>query len=75
LHLIAAPQLSGGQQDKYLTKTRQAGHANEQSIYSLMSMVFRLIKIDKNFCNSATLERRNFCEIKQTMPCTLSREL
>jgi hypothetical protein len=31
LHLIVTPQL-------YLTKTRQAGWANEQSMYSLMSM-------------------------------------
>jgi hypothetical protein len=34
LHLIVAPQLSSG----YSTKTRQAGCANEQSMFSLMSM-------------------------------------
>ncbi len=39
LHLIVAPQLSGGWQHYYSTKTRQAGHANEQSMYSLMSIV------------------------------------
>jgi hypothetical protein len=38
LHLIVTPQLSGGWQHNYATKTRQAGFANEQSIYSLMSM-------------------------------------
>ncbi len=37
LHLIVAPQLGG-----FSTKTRQAGCANEQSMYSLMSMVARL---------------------------------
>ncbi len=39
LQLIVVPQLSGGWQHNYSTKTRQAGHANEQSLYSLMSMV------------------------------------
>jgi hypothetical protein len=39
LHLIVVPQLSGGWQHKYSTKTLQAGCANEQSMYSLMSMV------------------------------------
>ncbi len=34
-----APQLGGGQRYNYSTKTRQAGCANEQSMYSLMSMV------------------------------------
>jgi hypothetical protein len=38
LHLIVAPQLGGGQQHNYSNKTRQAGCANEQSMYSLMSM-------------------------------------
>ncbi len=38
MHLIVAPQLSGGYQHNYPTKTVQAGHANEQSIYSLMSI-------------------------------------
>jgi hypothetical protein len=33
-----APQLSSGWQYYYSTNTRQAGHANEQSMYSLMSM-------------------------------------
>jgi hypothetical protein len=37
-HLIMAPQLSGGWQHNYSTKTRQVGRANEQSIFSLMSM-------------------------------------
>jgi hypothetical protein len=31
LRLIVAPQLGGGQRHNYSTKTRQAGHANEQS--------------------------------------------
>jgi hypothetical protein len=39
LHLIVAPQLGGGQRHNYSTKTRQAGCANEQSMYSLMCMV------------------------------------
>jgi hypothetical protein len=30
---IVASQLSGGWRHNYSTKTRQAGHANEQSIY------------------------------------------
>ena len=38
LHLIVAPQLGGGRRHNYSTKTRQAGQANEQSMYSLMSM-------------------------------------
>jgi len=38
LHLIVAPQLSSGWQHNYSTKTRLAGRANEQSMYSLMSM-------------------------------------
>jgi hypothetical protein len=39
LRLIVAPQLSSGWQHNYSTKTRQVGCANEQSMYSLMSMV------------------------------------
>ncbi len=39
LHLIVAPQLSSGWQHNYSTKTRQTGCANEQSMYSLTSMV------------------------------------
>ncbi len=39
LYLIVAPQLSSGWQPSYLTKKRQAGRANEQSMYSPMSMV------------------------------------
>jgi hypothetical protein len=39
LQLIVAPHLSGGWQHNYSTKTRQAGRANEQPIYSLMSML------------------------------------
>ncbi len=38
LHLIVAPQLCSGWRHNYSTKTRQAGRANEQSMYSLMSM-------------------------------------
>jgi len=53
LHLIVGPQLSSGWQHKYSTKTRQVGQANEQSMYSLMSMVWPLLsnsetKIYKN---------------------------
>jgi hypothetical protein len=39
LHLIVSPQLSSGWQLNYSTKARQAGHANEQSMYSHMSMI------------------------------------
>ncbi len=38
LHLIVAPQLSRGWQRNYSTKTRKVGLANEQSMYSLISM-------------------------------------
>jgi len=38
MHLIVAPQLSGGWQHNYSTKTWQADHANEQSFYLLKSM-------------------------------------
>jgi len=37
LHLIVAPQLISGWRCNYSTKIRQAGRANEQSMYSLMS--------------------------------------
>jgi hypothetical protein len=33
LHLIVVPQLGGGRQNNYSTKTRQAGRANEQSMH------------------------------------------
>ncbi len=36
--MIVAPQLSSGWWHNYSTKTRQEGRANEQSMYSLMSM-------------------------------------
>jgi hypothetical protein len=39
LHLIVVPQLTSGQRHNYSTKIRQAGQANEQSMYYLMSMV------------------------------------
>jgi hypothetical protein len=39
LHLIVVPQLSSDERYNYSTKTRQAGQANEQSMYSLMSML------------------------------------
>jgi hypothetical protein len=45
LHLIVAPQLGSGQQHNYSTKTRQAGQANEQSMYSLTSMYQTLLKM------------------------------
>jgi hypothetical protein len=38
LHLIVAPQLSSGWRPNYSTKTRQVSCANEQYVYSLMSM-------------------------------------
>jgi len=39
LHLIVVPQLSSGWWHNYSIKTRQVGCANEQSVYSLVSMV------------------------------------
>jgi hypothetical protein len=38
LHLIVVPQLRGGWQHNYSNKTRQAGPANEKSMYYLMFM-------------------------------------
>jgi hypothetical protein len=37
-HLIGVPQLGGGQQHNYSTKTRQAGHANEQSVWDISAI-------------------------------------
>jgi hypothetical protein len=47
LHPSVVPQLSGGCQHNCSTKTRQAGCADEQSIYSLMSMVCYELKLLK----------------------------
>jgi len=47
LHLIVAPQLCSGWRHNCSTKTRQAGRANEQSMYSLMSMILRLLEFCK----------------------------
>jgi hypothetical protein len=41
LHLIVVPQLCRGWQHNYSTKTRQAGRANEQSMY-LFSYIYQL---------------------------------
>jgi hypothetical protein len=38
--MTVVPPLSGDWQHNYSTKTRHEGHANEQSMYSLMSMAF-----------------------------------
>jgi hypothetical protein len=38
LNQIVVPQLNGGWQYNYSTKARQGGRANEQSIYSLLSV-------------------------------------
>ncbi len=38
MHLIVVPKLSGGWQHICSSKTRQAGWANEQYIYSRMSI-------------------------------------
>jgi hypothetical protein len=43
LHLIVAPQLSSGRWHNHSTKTRQVGHVNEHSIYSLMAIVWRVM--------------------------------
>ncbi len=39
LYLIVVPQLSGGWFHNYSTKTRQASHGNEQSMYSFIVYV------------------------------------
>jgi hypothetical protein len=44
LHLIVVTQLSSGWQHNYSTKTRQADCANEQSMYSLMSMHYTKLR-------------------------------
>jgi len=41
LHLIVVPQLSSGWQHNYSTKTRQAGHANEQSMVQVESCMLQ----------------------------------
>jgi hypothetical protein len=38
LHLIVAPEIRGGWGHNYSTKRRQAGRANQPSMYSLMSI-------------------------------------
>jgi hypothetical protein len=43
LHLIMVPQLGGGWWHNYSTKTRLAGHCNEQSMYSVMSVPLTLL--------------------------------
>jgi hypothetical protein len=43
LRLIVMPHLSSEQQHNYSSRTRQVGHTNEQSMYSLMSMVETVI--------------------------------
>jgi hypothetical protein len=43
LHLILSPQLSSGWRHNYSNKTRQEGHANEQSMYSLFSMAVNVM--------------------------------
>ncbi len=39
MHWILAPQLCGGWQHNYSTKTRLAGYADEHSMYSVLSMM------------------------------------
>ncbi len=52
LHLIVVPQLNSGWQHNHLTKTRQAGKSNEQSMYSLMFVVLILGPGVQNFQRS-----------------------
>jgi hypothetical protein len=51
LHLIVAPKLSSGWRHIYSTKTRQLGWANEQSTYSLMSMIQALLVFYSPSCS------------------------
>jgi hypothetical protein len=46
LHLIVAPQLSSGWRHNYSTKTRPMGYTNEQSMYSLTSMVLAYLSVN-----------------------------
>ncbi len=46
LHLIVAPQLSSGFRHHYSTKTRPTGHTDEQSMYSLTSMVLAYLSVN-----------------------------
>ena len=48
LHLIVVPQLGGSRQHNYSTRTRQAGRANEKSVYSLMSMALSNMIVQKS---------------------------
>jgi len=67
LHLIVAPQLGGGRRHNYSTKTRQAGQANEQSMYSLVSRVDITSRVCcKQFCNTAI-------DIREYIDCSLAR--
>jgi hypothetical protein len=62
LNLIVVPQLSGGWQCNYSTKTCHAGCANEQSIYSLMSMAW-LISPFKMTTNVEACSRNRCCHL------------
>jgi hypothetical protein len=59
LHPIVAPQLSSGWRHNYSTKTRPAGSANEQSMYSLMSFVYETFGNNKSF-NMHRHAKKNF---------------
>jgi hypothetical protein len=48
LHLIVVPQLCSGWQHNYSTKTRQAGRANEQSMY-VFSYVYGPRPVEKEY--------------------------
>ncbi len=69
LHLIVAPQLSSGRQHNCSTKTRQAGRVNEQSMYSLMSMLNNHYSSRKSWVRKIlmsvwlNLKIINFCQI------------
>jgi hypothetical protein len=57
------PKLSGGWQHNHLTETRQAGHANEQSIYSLLST------ISINATSSITKTNCSYAECRLSDSC------
>jgi hypothetical protein len=52
--MIVGPQLCGGWEHNNSTKTKQTGHANEQSIYSLMYVCKLLLDFlhNRNFSNA-----------------------
>jgi len=56
-----APQLSSDKQHNYTSKTRQAGCANEQSMYSLMSMIVTILYVVKQAMETRQVQIIDIC--------------